>query len=169
MTHSPTPTELLALRTANAALLSSPDAFCDIAATIVFALGSAQLLQSPETAMELELLQRELAAARAELEGLRALKPAPIQTCQTCGAGYKLGQPCGQCEFTARMAAEAPSPDPLAYGPTGIRCGCGKDAHSNLLPCRPDSPEDPHTSPLHHDYALGHDLPARADLPESLR
>lgn len=30
--------------------------------------------------------------------------------------------------------------DPLAYGPTGIRCGCGKDAHSNLVPCQPDEP-----------------------------
>lgn len=29
------------------------------------------------------------------------------------------------------------TPDPLAYGPTGIRCGCGKDAHSNLTPCQP--------------------------------
>lgn len=31
--------------------------------------------------------------------------------------------------------------DPIAYGPTGIRCGCGKDAHSNLVPCRPDEPQ----------------------------
>ncbi|MFB6813064.1 hypothetical protein ACFCV8_00755 [Streptomyces sp. NPDC056347] len=29
------------------------------------------------------------------------------------------------------------TPDPLAYGPTGYRCGCGKDAHSNLTPCQP--------------------------------
>jgi hypothetical protein len=28
--------------------------------------------------------------------------------------------------------------DPIAYGPTGIPCGCGKDAHSNLVPCRAD-------------------------------
>lgn len=28
--------------------------------------------------------------------------------------------------------------DPIAYGPTGIRCGCGKDAHSNLTPCQPE-------------------------------
>jgi hypothetical protein len=28
--------------------------------------------------------------------------------------------------------------DPITYGPTGIRCGCGKDAHSNLVPCRDD-------------------------------
>jgi hypothetical protein len=23
----------------------------------------------------------------------------------------------------------------ITYGPNGIRCGCGKDAHSNLSPC----------------------------------
>ncbi|MGW3164781.1 hypothetical protein ACWC9Q_18295 [Streptomyces sp. NPDC001142] len=28
-------------------------------------------------------------------------------------------------------------PDPLTYGPTGYRCGCGKDAHSNLTACQP--------------------------------
>lgn len=61
MTHSPTPTELLALRTANAALLNSRDASYDFAATIVFALGSAQLLQSPETAAELVRLRAQVA------------------------------------------------------------------------------------------------------------
>lgn len=50
-----------------------------------------------------------------------------------------------------------PYGDPIVYGPTGIQCGCGKDAHSNLVPCRQQ--EDPHTGPLHHDYALGRDLP----------
>jgi hypothetical protein len=30
------------------------------------------------------------------------------------------------------------TPDPLAYGPTGVPCGCGKDAHSNLVTCQPD-------------------------------
>jgi hypothetical protein len=29
------------------------------------------------------------------------------------------------------------TPDPIAYGPNGYRCGCGKDAHSNLTPCQP--------------------------------
>ncbi|WP_435609998.1 hypothetical protein [Streptomyces sp. C10-9-1] len=52
-----------------------------------------------------------------------------------------------------------PYGDPNAYGPTGLRCGCGRAAHSNLTTCRPDSPEDPHDSPLHHDYRLSHDLP----------
>lgn len=63
MTHSPTPTELLALRTANAALLESRDSFCDMVATVVFALGSAQLLQSPETAAELARLRAERSPA----------------------------------------------------------------------------------------------------------
>lgn len=39
----------------------------------------------------------------------------------------------------AHLADEQPRPaaDPIAYGPTGYRCGCGKDAHSNLSPCTP--------------------------------
>ncbi|MGW5173188.1 hypothetical protein ACWERY_02320 [Streptomyces sp. NPDC004082] len=36
------------------------------------------------------------------------------------------------------LAGEQPAGDPLAYGPTGIPCGCGKAAHSNLVPCQPD-------------------------------
>ncbi|MFE3583749.1 coiled-coil domain-containing protein [Streptomyces vinaceus] len=38
-------------------------------------------------------------------------------------------------------AALAIDPDPISYGPRGYRCGCGKDAHSNLVPCTPD-PKD---------------------------
>lgn len=37
-----------------------------------------------------------------------------------------------------RPAVTATNPDPIAYGPSGYRCGCGKDAHSNLVPCTPD-------------------------------
>lgn len=37
------------------------------------------------------------------------------------------------------------TPDPIAYGPTGYRCGCGKDAHSNLVPCHPDTSHRPMT------------------------
>jgi hypothetical protein len=48
---------LLALKTGNAALLASPDASCDIVATVVFALGAAGLLMDPETAEELRTLR----------------------------------------------------------------------------------------------------------------
>ncbi|MFI1938364.1 hypothetical protein ACH44C_14450, partial [Streptomyces purpureus] len=127
MTHSPTPTELLALKTANAALLESNDSFCDMVATVVFALGSAQLLQSPEIAAEMSALRARVAELEAErhttnealsdaaealrvqrdrITALEALTPAPIQTCRTCSAGYTYGQPCSTCEFQARMATE---------------------------------------------------------------
>jgi hypothetical protein len=26
----------------------------------------------------------------------------------------------------------------ITYGPAGVRCGCGRDAHSNLSPCHTD-------------------------------
>lgn len=65
MTHSPTQTELLALKTANAALLTQDSSY-DFAATIVFALGSAQLLQSPESAAELARLRARVAALEAD-------------------------------------------------------------------------------------------------------
>lgn len=66
MTHSPTPTELLALKTAHAAE-ASKDASYDLVSTIVFALGAAQLLQSPESAAELVRLRLLQNAQLAEL------------------------------------------------------------------------------------------------------
>ena len=68
MTNSPTPAERLALKTANAAL-ESPDASYDLVSTIVFALGSAQLLQSPETAAELVELRERVAELEAAAYG----------------------------------------------------------------------------------------------------
>ncbi|MFF5801633.1 hypothetical protein [Streptomyces albogriseolus] len=49
--------------------------------------------------------QAELCALRARVAELEALKPAPVQTCRTCGAGYTYGQPCSNCQFNADMAA----------------------------------------------------------------
>ncbi|MFB6805400.1 hypothetical protein [Streptomyces sp. NPDC056387] len=48
---------------------------------------------------------------------------------------------CPWCRVAYLEAALAVDPDPIAYGPRGYRCGCGKDAHSNLVPCTPD-PKD---------------------------
>lgn len=45
--------------------------------------------------------------ARNRIAELEALTPARHQTCQVCGAGYVYGEPCAQCEFRARMAAES--------------------------------------------------------------
>jgi septal ring factor EnvC (AmiA/AmiB activator) len=47
-----------------------------------------------------------LRVQRDRIAELEALKPAAIQTCRKCGAGYTHGEPCSVCEFQARMAAE---------------------------------------------------------------
>ncbi|MFF9568451.1 hypothetical protein [Streptomyces sp. NPDC014685] len=55
-------------------------------------------------------IEVERDALRARVAELEALKPAPVQTCRTCGAGYDYGQPCSVCEFKKRMAAAIAAP-----------------------------------------------------------
>lgn len=119
--------------------------------TDAFALGMGAVLGVWESIRK-DAAAAELATLRSRVHELESLTPAPIQTCQTCGAGYTYGQPCSACQFRSLMAeaqaqqqTENPPQegDPLAYGPTGVRCGCGKDAHSNLVPCQPDPTETP--------------------------
>lgn len=58
----------------------------------------------------------------------------------TCG-NLPCPEPDAASTLLERRTAPQPetAPDPLAYGPRGYRCGCGKDAHSNLTPCAPDA------------------------------
>lgn len=158
------------------------------AAGIAAALEAACLLQSPETAVEADRLRARVdeverayvfdtAALKrrvAELESerhstnealskavervaeLEALTPAPIQTCRTCGAGYTLGQPCSTCEFQARMASElAARQQPVEESYDSIP----RFSAEEIARWQARQAEDPHDSPLHHDYALGRDLP----------
>ncbi|MFE3577862.1 hypothetical protein [Streptomyces vinaceus] len=53
------------------------------------------------------VLLAEVDRLRARVAELEALKPASIQTCRVCGAGYDLGQPCSTCAFKALMATAA--------------------------------------------------------------
>lgn len=79
-TPSPTPAERAALRVAQAATMT-PDASYDLVSTVVFALSSAQLLQSPETAAELARLQALDAGVtpwQQATDGLNALVDAGI-------------------------------------------------------------------------------------------
>ncbi|MFF4479508.1 hypothetical protein ACFY1A_21160 [Streptomyces sp. NPDC001520] len=69
MTTSPTPAERAALKVAQAAAMT-PDASYDLVSAVVFALGSAQLLQSPETAAELEHLRKDRDAFRNQRNGV---------------------------------------------------------------------------------------------------
>lgn len=62
----------------------------------------------------------ELDGMRARVVELEALTPAAVQTCQVCGAGYNLGQPCSTCAFKALTAA-ALSDRPDRDVPDGAR------------------------------------------------
>lgn len=177
MSHSPTPTELLALRTANAALLKSPDASYDIVATVVFALGSAQLLQPPETATEVELQSRELSAALAENERLRAELAKYVGHEPTIAEEMAYLRRCldavhDLCNAAEMQATRWEQPLPVPEWVALVRNAADgvTDAAPALPPAAvPRQQEDPHTSLLHHDYAEPRDLPAPTDLPESLR
>ena len=108
------------------------------AASIAIALDSAQLLQSPESATAIEIQSRELSAALAELKRLRA-RVAELEA--------------GRVKVL-RDAADAIVADNdrklWASKP-------GKHWAADLL--RRMANEDPHDGPLHHDYALGRELP----------
>lgn len=70
MTTSPTSAERAALKVAQAATMT-PDASYDLVSAVVFALGSAQLLQSPETAAELEKLREQVARLSKQADRVR--------------------------------------------------------------------------------------------------
>ncbi len=57
------------------------------------------------------------------------------------------------------------APDPLLYGPGGYRCGCGKDAHSNLVPCAPERTAVPEIVALRSRDGRQLRCPAHAPAP----
>lgn len=73
---------------------------------------------------------------------------APGEVCATCRRDLV-----DAAKARSRKLDAAPqpvtAPDPLAYGPRGYRCGCGKNAHSNLVPCAEDGPSAEPTRELH--------------------
>ncbi|MER6778478.1 MULTISPECIES: hypothetical protein [unclassified Streptomyces] len=77
------------------------DTFAISAAAVV---GAWESMRAPAEADELALL-------RARLAELEALKPAPIQDCRKCGAGYDYGRPCSNCAFQAAMATLTGRPE----------------------------------------------------------
>jgi hypothetical protein len=96
------------------------------AAGIAMALEAAGLLQSPESAAELEQLRR--------VQAVEQERPATAFT-HDCGIPLTRRLDCGHC-------------------PHEVCEDCDRCPHS----CRCGSQEDPHDSPLHHDYRLGRDL-----------
>ena len=183
MTHSPTPTERLALKTANAALLESNDGFCDLVATVVFALGSAQLLQSPETAAELARLRARVAELETErhttnealsdaAETLRADRDRIAELCRQveaerpeaaqthrCGIPLTRRLECGHCPHEVCEDCDR--------CPHTCRCGTpAEDVSPQVQKLRDilaGQREDTYRSPLHHDYAVPRDFPTTTE------
>ncbi|MFD3535198.1 hypothetical protein [Streptomyces sp. NPDC058664] len=111
----------------------------------------------PDLDDELSALRARLAELESAAEKVRHLHTdSPMGVCPTCIDGDALAAggdglvpyPCP----TARLAG-ATDWDPCHP------CGCPKRFNRHAWGC-PTVPEDPHASPLHHDYALGRDLPA---------
>ena len=86
--------------------------------------------------------RNKLAAAVAELGALPMPVGIPAELDRLREENTQL-----HAQLARIMADDVPVPDPLAYGPTGYRCGCGKDAHSNLVPCHPSPAENSHATP----------------------
>ncbi|MFF8290467.1 hypothetical protein ACF068_14730 [Streptomyces sp. NPDC016309] len=126
----------------------------DLSSQAAFALESAGLLQSPEAAVETARLRARV----AELDGLlvRVRDLLPRDRCITEGLPNDLAA--ARAEYGAwELVAEVlgvplpymPAPEPIPYALTG--------AAALVAPL-----EDPHESPLHHDYRTPRDLPQMA-------
>lgn len=150
-------------------------------AGIAAALEAAGLLQSPESAAELEALREQVAALGQHLDtaiagfNASAMRITELEAARTTAAAdrdkqiiewlVKKGREEGTRNKDSRVRATATYrlADKLSRG--AVRPACP-----------PVSPEDPHDSPLHHEYAVGRDLPevprpagacsACGDLPE---
>lgn len=177
-----------ALRVINAAWQNGPS--YDLASQAAFALDSAQLLQSPETAAEhakteealiganLSLFEEERDHARTRLAGSLARKRAARMRAERDELRASLREACDQIAgleselggVTAQVAeleAAASSTrtadeDPIAYSLTAKATDPHREKSvAQLRALLAGQPEDPHDSPLHHTYRLGHDLEAQ--------
>ncbi|WP_432138964.1 hypothetical protein [Streptomyces sp. bgisy154] len=144
--------ELERLRAEAAELLDA--VYGDAKVRLLHPVEHARFLHSALAAQQgrAETLDRLLREAQARVAELEALKPAAVQTCRVCGAGYTYGQPCSTCEFRERVAAEV-SADGITrqVAPTQALRSGGVRAHAVW--------EDPHDGPLSHRYEMGRDMP----------
>ncbi len=136
------PLALKAKKVIESAWLHGPS--YDLASQAAFALESAQLLQSPETAAELELLRARVAVLEVAVE-------AP-ELCADCGHMEDAHSKHGETDCTASDARVT-------------RCRCSYfiprygAAELVIAPVQTLPLEDPHDSPLHRAYKVAHDLP----------
>jgi hypothetical protein len=130
---------------------------------LAIALESAQLLQSPETARELERLRARVADLEAErhstnealsdaAEQLRADRDriAELEAARTGSGGHSHPEAEDVTPQVRKLRAL------LAGQRAATETDPGRRAAWRMLA---EPLEDPHDSPLHHDYRVGRDLP----------
>jgi hypothetical protein len=143
-----------AIRTAEQVLHAAMQRGTQTAAGLAYALESAQLLQSPETAAELGRLRARVAELEAET--------APLPDTEGGKAFRQIGHTPSLQGLRAELRIEGFPPLVGRYSGAGMR---RLDDRRELLLIEPAlvfvraSVEDPHDSPLHHDYRLGRNLP----------
>jgi hypothetical protein len=146
-----------------------------VPATIAVALDAGGWLNLPETAAELERLRARVAELEAERSTLVAARDAQIiawlgKKSREYGTSNRENR--AKAEAVWRMADKlsrgaVPLPEPApATGPGQQRLAERtfaelESTHYRRLGIAPPAStrEDPHDSPLHHDYRVGHDLP----------
>jgi hypothetical protein len=126
---------------------SQPSELKQVAAEIArFGIYGAAVPATKALVKRADELVTENASLRARIAELEALKPAPIQTCRVCGAGYDYGQPCSTCAFRARMAAE-------------VDVSSQVEKLRSILAGQREVVDGEHYATVHHRYAKGRDLP----------
>ncbi|MGO4630550.1 hypothetical protein AB4225_06335 [Streptomyces sp. 2RAF24] len=117
--------------------------------TDAFALGMGAVLGVWES-IRTNATEAELARLRARVTELEALRPARVQTCHTCGAGYYLEHGCGICEFhellAKRKAGEDIGERPAAESGEQPR-GASEIKHPVMKPTHDHLAEHPLPSP----------------------
>ncbi|MFD5709551.1 hypothetical protein ACFWHW_04000 [Streptomyces pharetrae] len=130
------------------------------------ALESAQLLQSPETAAELEAYRAlELGHLEARVSATCADPGHPTwlrakddeRGCPWCRIAELEQQVAAESMSFAERARLEESPARRQGWQVLAAAEASEQTHASLLAL---PLEDPHDSPLHHEYRLGRDLPA---------
>lgn len=159
------PLATAALRVINAAWQNGTS--YDLASQAAFALDSAQLLQSPETAAEQVALRADRdgfreqrnAVFKTNEELLIRVERAELERLQVQNENRTLTRRVAELEAAASSTRTADE-DPIAYALTVKADPAREQSVVKLRALLAGQSEDPHDGPLHHAYRIGHDLEA---------
>ncbi|SDM47606.1 hypothetical protein SAMN04487981_101646 [Streptomyces sp. cf386] len=147
------PLALAAKKVIEAAWLHGPS--YDLASQAAFALESAQLLQSPETAADTEQLRAKYTEAAATVAQL------VLERGERMKVENALRDRVAELEQQLAAKDHPVDEDPIAYALTEKAADVTPRVRGlrELVAGQRAALEDPHDSPLHHGYRVGRDLP----------